>query len=312
MGMCDEKMNVMIVANMNYVKPLRVFLYSLFEHNPCEMDVYMLQSDIDDNTLGELTHYCEHWEGKRLVPIKAGLERFVNFHVTDDFPAEVYLKLLSADILPENLSKVLCLDLDMVVNKPLNGLYNTDIGGYPLAACKDIYGYIYGCGQENIRRMGINEKCTYFNGGMLLLNLDYLRSGGFGMKMCEYAKENAYKLTWNEQDVWNYFFDEKYLKLGWQDYNCAPVMYIMKMSDVQNGQFEPLYQSDIMGMTDFEGFADYTQALSENASIIHYIGETKPWKTDRPQSNTYRIFDRFYNEYEAAANALFVQIQKNQ
>jgi lipopolysaccharide biosynthesis glycosyltransferase len=199
----------------------------------------------------------------------------------------------------------------MVVNKSLNELYSTDIKGYPLAACKDIYGYIYGIGQENIRRMGINEKCTYFNGGMLLLNLDYLRSGEFGAKMSRFAKKNADNLKWLEQDVWNYFFDEKYLKLGWYDYNCVPVMYIMKITDVQKGRLEPLCKNDIADMADFSGYADYTQALSENASIIHYIGETKPWKTDRPQSNAYRIFDRFYNEYEAAADVLYSQMQKN-
>jgi lipopolysaccharide biosynthesis glycosyltransferase len=275
------------------------------------MDVYMLQSDIDDNTLSELTHYCEHWIGKKLVPIRADLGRFENFYVTEGFPAEIYLRLLCADILPATVSRVLSFDLDMVVNKPLDRLYNIDVEGYPLAACKDIYGYIYGCGQENLRRMDIDEKCTYFNCGMMLLNLDYLRRGEFGAKMSEYAGKHSDKLKWPEQDVLNYFFSETYLELGWQDYNCTPVMYIMKMADVQNGRLEPLYQSDIAGMTDFEGYADYTQALSDNASIIHYIGETKPWKADRPQSNTYRIFDRFYNEYEATANALYSKIQKN-
>lgn len=310
MGMCDEKMNVMIVANMNYVKPLRVFLYSLFEHNPCEIDVYMLQSDVDDNTLSELTRYCEHWKGKKLVSIRTDLGRFENYYVTEIFPADIYTRLICADLLPQNVSKVLNLDLDMVVNKPLDRLYSTDIEGYPLAACRDIN--IFADCREELRRLGwVNESCIYFNTGMMLLNLDYLRNGGYVTKMCEFARENADKLKYPEQDVLNYFFVETYLELNWYEYNCEAVMYIMKVTDAQNGIFEPLKWSSITSMTNFDGYADCTQALSEIASIIHYIGVSKPWKKDRPQFYAYEIFDRFYNEYEAAASALYSQIQKN-
>jgi lipopolysaccharide biosynthesis glycosyltransferase len=312
--MCDEKMNVMIVANMNYVKPLRVFLYSLFEHNPCEIDVYMLQSDIDDDTLSGLTRYCEHWKGKKLVPIRTDLGRFENFYATDDFPADIYMRLLCADILPHDVSKVLSLDLDMVVNKPLDKLYSTDIDGYPLAACKDIGVHILGDWQVESQRLGwADENCAYFNSGMMLMNLDYLRDGGFVTKMCEYARENADMLKYPEQDVLNYFFAETYLQLEWYDYNCVPAMYVMKEADVQNGIIEPLHWSSIVSMTDFDGYADYAPAMSEIASIIHYFSGTKPWKKERLQAMAciYGLFDKFYNEYEAAANALYSQIQKN-
>jgi lipopolysaccharide biosynthesis glycosyltransferase len=221
---------------------------------------------------------------------------------------EVYMKLLCADLLPQNVSKVLCLDLDMVVNKPLDSLYATDLTGYPLAACKDIFGYIFGACARSLARLGISESYTYFNGGMLLLNLDYLRAGDWGKQMLAFAKAHADNLTWLEQDVMNCFWVEKYLPVNWHDYNCVPVMYVMKVSDVAKGRIEPLYQADIPGISSFDEYADYTQALCDNASIIHYLAGTKPWKADRPKSRTYEIFDRSYFSYEAAAKKRYQEV----
>lgn len=42
----QEKMNILCVANKNYIEPMKVFLYSLFEHHECAMDVYVLHVKI--------------------------------------------------------------------------------------------------------------------------------------------------------------------------------------------------------------------------------------------------------------------------
>jgi lipopolysaccharide biosynthesis glycosyltransferase len=301
-------MNLTFVVNRNYVEPLKVFLYSFFTHHTCAVDVYMLYLDLDDDAIRGLTAYCASWEGKTLIPVKVDLGKLSDLYVKGTFPIELYLKLLCADLLPQDVSKVLYLDLDMVVNKPLDSLYATDLTGYPLAACKDIYGYIFGEGARNHARLGISETYTYFNAGMLLFNLDYLRTGDWGKQMLAFAKAHVDNLKWLEQDVMNCFWVEKYLPVNWHDYNCPPVMYVMKNSDVAEGRLEPLYQADIPGISSFDEYADYTQALCDNASIIHYIGETKPWKADRPKSRTYEIFDRSYFTYEAEAKKRYQEV----
>jgi lipopolysaccharide biosynthesis glycosyltransferase len=308
----QEKMNLTFVVNRNYVEPLKVFLYSFFAHHAGAVDVYMLYLNLDDDTLRGLTAYCASWEGKKLIPVKVDLGKLSDLYATEAFPSEVYLKLLCADILPQDVSKVLCLDLDMVVNKPLDCLYATDLTGYPVAACKDIYGYIFGECARNLARLGICGEYAYFNSGMLLFNLDYLREGDWGKRMLAFAKAHADNLKWPEQDVMNCLWAEKYLPVNWHDYNCPPVMYVMKNSDVAEGRIDPLCQADIAEITSFDGYADYTQALCDNASIIHYIGETKPWKTDRPKSRTYEIFDRFYFAYEAEAKKRYQEVAGQQ
>ena len=293
----EETINIMFIAHKRYIKPMTTFLYSLFAHNKTAMNLYLFYSDLEAVFLDKLHKFCKHWENKNLIPIKMDLSKVKNLYCTDNFPVELYYKLLCVDFLPRNLSKVLCMDLDMVVNRPLNNLYNMNLDEYPLAACEDVYGYIFGEGARNHQRLGIDVKYRYFNGGMLFLNLDYLRNFGGGNSLIEYAFENKDILKWPEQDVLNHFFVDKYLKLNWYEYNCVPVKYVMKIEDVEKGIYMPLYRDEIQVMDSFEGYADYTQAICDNASIIHYIGETKPWNIDRPQADTYKTFDRYYVEY---------------
>ena len=80
-------------------------------------------------------------------------------------------------------------------------------------------------------------------------------------------------------------------------------MYVMKQEEVQGGGLNPLSQEEISRMTSFDGYADYTQALCDQAAIIHYIGETKPWSKERPDVPTYSIFDRYYHLYEKLLTA---------
>ena len=105
-------------------------------------------------------------------------------------------------------------------------------------------------------------------------------------------------LKWPEQDVLNVLFGKLYLELPWIKYNCPPIMYIMKTEDVINGVFKPIYKDEAERIDDFEGYADYTEAVADSASVIHYIGESKPWKEGRPQAATYDVFDQFYYKYK--------------
>jgi lipopolysaccharide biosynthesis glycosyltransferase len=54
MGRKCWELNLTFVVNRNYVEPLKVFLYSFFEQHARAVDVYMLYTDLDDDTLGGL------------------------------------------------------------------------------------------------------------------------------------------------------------------------------------------------------------------------------------------------------------------
>lgn len=291
-------MNILLIANSKYIQYIYVFLQSLFDNNPSDIDIYLIHADISDEDLAQVEKFISHWDNKNLTPIRYDLDFAKDFHYSESLPKEVYYRLLCAEILPQNIDKILSLDLDMIITKSIDSLYNIDISAYPLAACKDIYGYIFGEAQRNLDRFRLPQPLTYFNAGTMLLNLKYLRENECSKKLTEFANENSKNLKYLEQDVLNCFFVDKYLEIPWYLYNLTPVRYIMNVENAQKGILVPLYQQEINNLPSFDNYADFSIALRDNAAIIHYIGETKPWLASRPQSQTYQIFDTCYNQYK--------------
>lgn len=99
------------------------------------------------------------------------------------------LRLL-ADLVPEIPDKILYLDIDMMADKDISELYNTDISEYEYAAVKEKYG------SKIIRP-------DYINAGMLLLNMKKIKETG----LLEKARNSirTKKLIFADQDAiyWN-------------------------------------------------------------------------------------------------------------
>lgn len=82
-------------------------------------------------------------------------------------------------------------------------------------------------------------------------------------------------------------------------FNCTPCMYICKKSDIEQGIVQPIKADETTQVNEhISDYVDMTMAIYDNASIIHYIGETKPWDSKRPDSYCYGIFDKAYNMYK--------------
>ena len=288
-------MNILCVANSKFIQHIFVFLYSLYANNLCEINLYLIHTDISASDLEKIDAFSNKWDKKHFIPIKYDLDFASDLRFTESFPKEIYYRLLCADILPSNLDKILSLDLDIVITKSIEDLYNTDISGYPLAACKDILGYIFCEADRNLSRLNLNSSGTYFNVGTMLINLNYFRENNCSETLLKTANQLSSKLVYYEQDVLNYHFIDNYFELPWHSYNLVPVRYIMKTKDVQTGIFSPLSQKDMGLISSFDDYSDYTIALRDNASIIHYIAGTKPWLPTRP---SLQVFDVYYNYYK--------------
>ena len=83
----------------------------------------------------------------------------------DAYCSPYTLLRLLADELPELPDKLLYLDTDILFNRDIRLLYNTDVEGYEYAATRDHYG-----------KYLIHPR--YINAGVLLLNLKEMRKTG--------------------------------------------------------------------------------------------------------------------------------------
>ena len=152
--------------------------------------------------------------------------------------------------MPQDISKVLYIDSDIIFKGSITELYNTDISNYATAAIED-------APNNNPLRLGYDPKFSYFNAGVQLLNLDYLRLIDFTKKALDYIKFNSEKIVLHDQDVMNALLHQHvyFLPIKWNMLDC----YYIKPYRISEK-----YMSNI-------------KKSQNDAVIIHFSGPIKPW-----------------------------------
>lgn len=240
--------NILVSANSAYVMPLAVMLTSLFENNSAQMDVYLLWSDLSD---GELTllEQLTISRGSRLFPIQITAEIFEGAPTLKYISRETYFRLLAADYLPNETDRVLWLDADIIVTGDILPFYNTDFEGNFVTACS--YGEpMRETIRQNCQSLGLSEDDKYFNAGVMLCDIEAWRSLDLRAMISDCLREDR-KLRFPGQDLTNLLFCGQIKIVDYRYYNS--------MVHCISGE-------------------DDLRFARENAVIIHFPGEAKPWR----------------------------------
>lgn len=170
-----------------------------------------------------------------------------------------YYRLCMADILPQNIDRVLYLDGDIIVRDSLAPLWDINMEGYAIAA-------VPSQGESNektYKRLGYSSALGYFNAGVLLVNLDYWRRNNVINEFICFIQKYPERIILHDQDVLNCVFNNKKLRL--------PIKY-----NFQHGFLfvKPYYN--------WEKYKDEVEEARSNPVVVHYAGG-KPWAhtTDR-------------------------------
>lgn len=293
-------MNIMIVTNSAYLKSTYIMLYSLFlQHHQEKMNIYLPYEDISENELAELTAFVESYAGKKICPLYVGEEFKTKVHSRNGINVETYYRILGINLLPESVERTLYLDVDMVIRGSLNALYETKLGNAAFAVCEDIYGIINGFHAANKRRLLIPEEYSYFNAGVMLYNVKFLRDTGAVEKILDNIYQNYERYEYNDQDVMNEMYYDNLVYVGWDEYNCPPVWCYLNKEKIEQGVLEFADYNEMRELAKnpermLQKYQNVTRQIYENAKIIHYLGNTKPWSTTREQSRLYEMFDEAY------------------
>ena len=164
----------------NYVMPTLVAVTSLLENRVEEVTIHLLYIDgcLSNNNLRLLRKAVEKY-GAIFNVVS------IPYTMLEGYPKlrhglSAYIRILMPHLLP-NLDKIIYLDGDVVVEKPLSDLYHLDLEGASWAAVADLKpfftpGYVEEIGfDQDIHR--------YANSGVMLLNLDELRKNNINAKV---------------------------------------------------------------------------------------------------------------------------------
>jgi lipopolysaccharide biosynthesis glycosyltransferase len=297
-------MNVMIVTNSAYLSPAYRMLSSLFLHHPnVEMDIYLPYEDLTNEELKKLSEYVSSFAGKTLLPLYVGDAFKSKVTSRNGINVETYYRILGIDLLPQDIDRILYLDVDLIVRGDLTEFYETDFCGAPFVVCEDIYGEINGFHEANKRRLGIPAQYSYFNAGVMLYNLDFLRETDAAEQMLSRIYKDYERYEYNDQDVMNEMYYDRVRYVGWDAYNCPPVWCYLNREELAKGHLVFADYNELRELSKdpermMETWQNVTEQIYDHAKIIHYMGNTKPWSKTREESRLYQLFDRAYYEGE--------------
>ena len=263
-------MNFLVSANEKYMYPLKVMLTSLLESNPYEHHcIYFLHSAVSPKKVHTLKSYIERQYDCDFFSKQINEEQFADFPVSHHFSIETYYRFLVQDVVPASENRVLWLDVDMIVRKPLKDFYYQDFEGSTLIVCRSINNDP----KKILTKLGCPEGTVYFNAGTILFNLELLR--GISLKdYHEFYNQNYERITWLDQDILNAMYALKTKVCDYRKYN------MQMFSDTT------FTEEDL-------------QFIEQHTAELHYIGAMKPW-----HNNYLNPCKKYWTYYEKKAMSL--------
>lgn len=297
-------MNLMIVTNSKYLPYARIMLHSLFRHHEgTKIDVYLPYEDLTEEELRGLMELCGSFPGKALHPLYVGTAFKEQVKSRNGIQVETYYRILGLKLLPEEMERILYLDVDMVIKGSLLPLYGMDLTGKAFGVCEDIFGKINGFHEANKKRLSIPASCSYFNAGVMLFNLTLLREENAADRMLENIYRDYERYEYNDQDVMNEMYYDRLSYAGWDMYNCPPCHYYLDKAasgrgEVRFADYEEMKRIREDPQSFLSAHLNLTEQIYQQAAVIHYLADTKPWSSTRKEASVYQVFDRAYLEAE--------------
>lgn len=252
-------MNIVYASDNNFAEMLGISMISLFENNRgcSEIVVYILDDKINEDNKAKLLSVAEKYS-REIYFLDISRIDVPESVQSARWSKSAFTRLFMRRILPKNITKVLYLDCDMIVMKPLEKMYETDIEKYTFAGTRDCISKSY---LENI---ALDNGDIYCNSGVLLINLERWNESDF---MHFFDRYNSV-IKYPDQDIINGVYSKKMMKLDLK-YNCYTALYDFSYKDLMTFRKPSMYYSE----------AEVNEAKAHPA-IVHFTTSflsLRPW-----------------------------------
>ncbi|MEM8493789.1 MAG: glycosyltransferase family 8 protein [Planctomycetota bacterium] len=179
-------------------------------------------------------------------------------------PPISYTRLFLPDLLPES-GRLLYLDADLVINLDIGELYDHELAGCPVAACRDPgLGALGGerC-LDYCRHELIDVDAPALNAGVLLIDCDRWRAESVTSRAVDFVRRHAGSLRWADQDALNFALVGRWAELPAR-WNVPITRLVGPTADREPPS------SELRSLAD---------AAMDGPAIYHLFGGHKPWNS---------------------------------
>ena len=247
-------MNLLFCINQSFRPLLCQCLRSIVKNGGEEAyDAYILHSDLTEEDFGAIETVSDRVHC-RFVTVNA--KDFEGFPESSRYPRQIFYRLAAPLLLPEDLDRILYLDVDTLVINPLRELYAMEFAGNYYIACTHIRETLT---RLNDRRLNVPAGTPYVNTGVMVLNLAALRENLTMDMLRRTALEKIDTFWLPDQDLLTVMHGDKILLADTQKYNLSD-----RILNIYNANPE-IPRHDLTW-------------VRANTVIIHYCGKNRPWK----------------------------------
>lgn len=270
-------MNLVYVSNEKYAPHLATSICSVLENNKDESDIhfYVISTGLTSESVTKLKQMVKSYEPantensdiiRRLIVLnlndlaqkmKVGPEH----GFLSKFDVSILGRFFLGEMLPETIRKVIYLDADTVVVGPLRDFYKEiPDGDYICAGI--IEPTIYAQTKD---LLGLTDEDSYFNSGVLLIDMDKWHSSNIDYKLRTYYDGISKDSVFADQDAINGLL-KGHIK-------NAPVRYNFFSNYYYRTRDSLVKLSPSYAVTSEEVF----EKAKKSPVVIHFSGDERPW-----------------------------------
>ncbi len=183
------------------------------------------------------------------------------------FGITLWTRFFYADLL--DADRALHLDADTLVMSSIEPLWDTPLGDAPLAAVPNVFARDK---QAHVESLGLAPGPTYFNAGVMLMNLDLMRRERMPDELVNEMHRGASQSWLRDQDAFNVVFDGRWVHLH-PRWNAQYSFWLWRD-----------WAAELLG-------DDVVTETTTNPAVLHFEGPgpNKPWHylSDHPRRDEY-------------------------
>jgi lipopolysaccharide biosynthesis glycosyltransferase len=259
-----------------YALPTAVMMRSVLAHRRPDRPVRFLAviSNVPDGDLRRLQELTAE-PGVTLEFLRPDPRPLEKLPRAPGCDQSTYYRLQLPDLAP-HIGRAVWIDGDMLVLRDVGELYDTDLGGAPLGAVRDLVIPCVGSrlGVAAWRELGLDADQSYFNAGLAVMDLNLWREQNLTARLHEHLR--SHRVTLYDQDALNALIGGAWKPLDLRWNVIASVM--------GRRFFRPPFLD-----------AATLHELARDPWLLHYSGDWKPWTLPygRPP---YDLFFRYLDE----------------
>lgn len=269
--MSMDSLDIVFASDKHYIKYTAVTLASLLKNlrdKSKPIRVFVLLEELLDKETVEKIEQLKEIHDFSFYQIQVNASQFEHVKTTDGITIATYFRLFMHKLLPNDCHYVIYLDSDLIILHAIDELLGYADKNVLFWGVQDSISHVYN------RRFGLPKSAPHVNAGVLLVNVDLMRSLDFDSKIEQFLDINQYRILLGDQQIIAEVFHPymRYLPLKW---------------NVHGSMFQRGWIDEHVGVSNSFSVTEASEAVRDPA-IIHYTLARKPWiSMEHPCSATW-------------------------